>query len=97
MLADCLPGEALNLRQTHLWHSASSRLCTSPVAAASWRAVLVKDQIDTAWIPTTHGFIGFKKFLASRDATVVSRRKTPALHSREATMGECASGDISST
>lgn len=68
-----------------------------PVGPLHCVPVLVKDQIDTAGIPTTHGFIGFKNFVPSRDATVVARLKAAgAVVVAKATMGEFASGYISS-
>ena len=48
-------------------------------------------------LPTTHGFVGFKDFLPQSDATVVTRLKAAgALIIGKATMGEFASGYISS-
>jgi amidase len=58
---------------------------------------LVKDQIDTKDLPTTHGFVGFKEFVPRTDATVITRLKAAgALIIGKATMGEFASGYISS-
>jgi amidase len=59
--------------------------------------VLVKDQIDTSDMPTTHGFVGFKDFVPALDATIVTRlKRAGALIIGKATMGEFASGYISS-
>ena len=60
-------------------------------------AVLVKDQIDTSDMPTTHGFVGFKDFVPAADATIVTRlKRAGALILGKATMGEFASGYLSS-
>src|SRR5436190_4024072 len=60
-------------------------------------AVLVKDQIDTSDMPTTHGFVGFKDFVPTADATIVARlKRAGALILGKATMGEFASGYLSS-
>ena len=44
-----------------------------PVGRLHCVPVLVKDQIDTMDLPTTHGFIGFKDFVPQTDATTDSR------------------------
>ena len=70
---------------------------SGPVGRLHCVPTLVKDQIDTMEPPTTHGFVGFKDFLPQTDATVVARLKTAgALIIGKATMGEFASGYISS-
>ena len=68
-----------------------------PVGPLHCVPVLVKDQLDTNDIPTTHGFAGFKDFVPQTDATVVTKlRNAGALIIGKATMGEFASGYISS-
>jgi len=68
-----------------------------PVGRLHCVPTLVKDQIDTMELPTTHGFVGFKDFVPQTDATVVARLKAAgALIIGKATMGEFASGYISS-
>ena len=70
---------------------------SGPVGRLHCVPTLVKDQIDTMELPTTHGFVGFKDFLPQTDATVVARLKAAgALIIGKATMGEFASGYISS-
>ena len=70
---------------------------SGPVGRLHCVPTLVKDQIDTMELPTTHGFVGFKDFLPQSDATVVARLKAAgALLIGKATMGEFASGYISS-
>ena len=70
---------------------------SGPVGRLHCVPTLVKDQIDTMELPTTHGFVGFKDFLPQTDATVVTRLKAAgALIIGKATMGELASGYISS-
>ncbi len=90
--------QSLNVRALEEADQLDSALRMSgPVGALHCVPVLVKDQIDTAGIPTTHGFIGFKTFVPSRDATVVSRLKSAgAVIVAKTTMGEFASGYISS-
>src|SRR6266567_2823413 len=46
---------------------------SGPVGPLHCVAVLVKDQIDTSDMPTTHGFVGFKDFVPAADATIVTR------------------------
>jgi hypothetical protein len=66
---------------------------SGPVGRLHCVPTLVKDQIDTMELPTTHGFVGFKDFLPQSDATVVARLKAAgALIIGKATMGEFASG-----
>jgi amidase len=70
---------------------------SGPVGRLHCVPVLVKDQIDTMDMPTSHGFIGFKDFVPAADATIVTRLKTAgALIIGKTTMGELASGYISS-
>ena len=66
---------------------------SGPVGRLHCVPTLVKDQIDTMELPTTHGFAGFKGFVPQTDATVVARLKAAgALIIGKATMGEFASG-----
>jgi amidase len=68
-----------------------------PVGPLHCVPVLIKDQIDTSDMPTTHGFVGFKDFVPAVDATIVtSLKRAGALIIGKATMGEFASGYISS-
>lgn len=70
---------------------------TGPVGPLHCVPVLVKDQIDTNDMPTMHGFVGFKDFVPQTDASVVTKlRNAGALIMGKATMGEFASGYISS-
>jgi amidase len=70
---------------------------SGPVGPLHCVAVLVKDQIDTSDMPTTHGFVGFKDFVPAADATIVARlKRAGALILGKATMGEFASGYLSS-
>jgi amidase len=70
---------------------------SGPVGPLHCVAVLVKDQIDTSDMPTTHGFVGFKDFVPAADATIVTRlKRAGALILGKATMGEFASGYLSS-
>ena len=70
---------------------------TGPVGPLHCVPVLVKDQIDTNDMPTMHGFVGFKDFVPQTDASVVTKlRNAGALIIGKATMGEFASGYISS-
>jgi amidase len=70
---------------------------SGPVGRLHCVPTLVKDQIDTMELPTTHGFVGFKGFVPQTDATVVARLKAAgALIIGKATMGEFASGYVSS-
>jgi Asp-tRNA(Asn)/Glu-tRNA(Gln) amidotransferase A subunit family amidase len=70
---------------------------SGPVGRLHCVPILMKDQIDTSDLPTTHGFAGFKAFVPQSDATVVSRLKSAgAIVIGKATMGEFASGYISS-
>ena len=59
--------------------------------------VLVKDQVETADMPTTYGSILFREFTPQRDATAVKRlRAAGAIIIGKATMGELASGYLGS-
>ena len=97
-------GPALNAVQTVNPHAVqeAARLdavftASGPVGPLHCVPVLVKDQIDTSDMPTTHGFVGFKEFVPAADATIVTRlKRAGALILGKATMGEFASGYISS-
>jgi amidase len=97
-------GPALNAVQTVNPHAVqeAERLdavftASGPVGPLHCVPVLVKDQIDTRDMPTTHGFVGFKDFVPAADATIVTRlKRAGALLIGKATMGEFASGYISS-
>jgi amidase len=97
-------GPALNAVQTVNPHAVreAERLdamfaASGPVGPLHCVPVLVKDQIDTSDMPTTHGFVGFKDFVPAADATIVTRlKRAGALILGKATMGEFASGYISS-
>jgi len=97
-------GPSLNAMQTVNPHAVqeAERLdavltASGPVGPLHCIPILVKDQIDTSDMPTTHGFIGFKDFVPAADATIVTRlRRAGALIIGKATMGEFASGYISS-
>jgi amidase len=70
---------------------------SGPVGPLHCVPVLVKDQIDTSDMATTHGFVGFKDFVPAADATIVTRlKRAGALILGKATMGEFASGYLSS-
>ncbi len=70
---------------------------SGPVGPLHCVPVLLKDQIDTSDIPTTHGFAGFKDFVPATDATIVTKlKRAGALIIAKATMGEFASGYVSS-
>ena len=97
-------GPALNAVQTVNPHAIqeADRLdrafaTAGPVGPLHCVSVLVKDQLDTNDMPTTHGFAGFKGFVPHTDATVVTKlRNAGALIIGKASMGEFASGYISS-
>jgi Asp-tRNA(Asn)/Glu-tRNA(Gln) amidotransferase A subunit family amidase len=97
-------GPALNAVQTVNQHAVeeADRLdatfrASGPVGPLHCIPVLVKDQIDTSDLPTTHGFAGFRDFTPAADATVVTRlRHAGAVIIAKTTMGEFASGYISS-
>lgn len=56
--------------------------------------ILVKDEIDTAGMPTTLGSLVFKDFRPTRDAFVVERlRAAGAIILGKTTLGEMAAGD----
>ena len=58
--------------------------------------ILVKDEIDTAGMPTTHGTLVFKNYRPTKDAFVVERlRKAGAIILRKTTLSEFAAGDTS--
>jgi Asp-tRNA(Asn)/Glu-tRNA(Gln) amidotransferase A subunit family amidase len=66
---------------------------SGPVGVLHCIPILVKDQLETADMPTTYGSALFKDFVPQRDATVVARlRKAGAVIIAKATMGEFASG-----
>jgi len=66
---------------------------SGPVGSLHCIPVLVKDQLDTADMPTTYGSAVFKDFRPDGDATVVSKlRKAGAVIIAKTTMGEFASG-----
>lgn len=70
---------------------------SGPVGPLHCVPVLVKDQVDTSDMATTHGFVGFRNFTPSSDATIVARLKQAgALILGKTTMGEFASGYVSS-
>ncbi len=70
---------------------------TGPVGPLHCIPTLVKDQLETADIPTTYGSILFKDFVPARDATVVRKLKAAgAVVIAKATMGEFASGYLGS-
>jgi Asp-tRNA(Asn)/Glu-tRNA(Gln) amidotransferase A subunit family amidase len=59
--------------------------------------VLVKDHVETKDMPTTFGSTVFKDFVPERDATIVMKlRKAGAVIIGKSTMGEYASGYLSS-
>src|SRR4029453_10638485 len=56
--------------------------------------VLVKDEIDTAGMPTTLGTLVFKDYRPTRDAFVIARlRKAGAIILGKTTLSEYAAGD----
>lgn len=60
--------------------------------------VLVKDQIDTAGMPTTLGSVLFREYFPDQDATLVRRLKAAgALILAKATLGELGAGDAHGT
>ena len=70
---------------------------SGPVGGLHCIPVLVKDQLETADMPTTYGSAVFKDFVPQRDATVVTKlRKAGAVIIAKATMGEFASGIVGS-
>ncbi len=70
---------------------------SGPVGALHCIPILVKDQLETADMPTTYGSTVFKDFVPHRDATVVSKLKEAgAVIVGKATMGEFASGIVGS-
>jgi hypothetical protein len=70
---------------------------SGPVGALHCIPVLVKDQLETTDMPTTYGSAVFKDFVPLRDATVMTKlRKAGAVIIGKATMGEFASGIVTS-
>jgi len=70
---------------------------TGPVGPLHCIPTLVKDQLETADLPTTYGSILFKDFVPARDATVVRKLKSAgAIVLAKTTMGEFASGYLGS-
>jgi Asp-tRNA(Asn)/Glu-tRNA(Gln) amidotransferase A subunit family amidase len=70
---------------------------SGPVGPLHCIPVLVKDQLETADMPTTYGSSVFKDFVPQRDATVIAKlRKSGAIIIGKTTMGEFASGVVSS-
>jgi len=70
---------------------------SGPVGALHCIPVLVKDQVETNDMPTTYGSVLFKDFVPERDATIVTKlRSAGAVIIGKATMGEYASGYLSS-
>jgi amidase len=68
---------------------------SGPVGPLHCIPVLVKDQLETADMPTTYGSAVFKDFRPERDATVVAKlRKAGAVIIAKTTMGEFASGIV---
>ncbi len=70
---------------------------SGPVGALHCIPVLIKDQIDTADMPTTYGSAVFRDFVPQADATIVTRlRRAGAVVIGKATMGEYAASYFSS-
>jgi amidase len=68
-----------------------------PVGPLHGIPVLVKDQVETADLPTTYGSALFRGFRPGRDATAVQRLKAAgAVILAKTTMGEFASGFVGS-
>jgi Asp-tRNA(Asn)/Glu-tRNA(Gln) amidotransferase A subunit family amidase len=97
-------GPRLNAVQTvnpHALEEASrldaAFLSSGRVGALHCIPVLIKDQVETSDIVTTFGSAVFKDFVPQRDATIVTRlRKAGAVVIGKSTMGEYASGYLSS-
>ncbi len=69
---------------------------SGPVGPLHCIPVLVKDQVETADMPTTYGSILFKDFVPQRDATIVTRLKQAgAVIVGKSSMGEYAAGYLS--
>lgn len=67
---------------------------SGPVGPLHGIPVLVKDEIDTAGMPTTLGTLVFKDYRPSRDAFVIEQlRKAGAIILGKTTLGEFAAGD----
>ena len=59
--------------------------------------VLLKDQVETSWMPTTYGSALFKDFVPTRDATIVKRLTgAGAIILAKTTMGEFAARFVGS-
>lgn len=70
---------------------------SGPVGPLHCVPVLMKDQVETADMPTTYGSVVFKEFIPQRDATIVTRlKKAGAVIVAKTTMGEFASGYLGS-
>jgi amidase len=97
-------GPALNAVQTINPQAASeaARLdaafaAAGPVGPLHCVPLLLKDQVETAGIPTTYGSIVFKDFVPARDATIVTKlKRAGAVIIAKTTMGEFASGYLGS-
>lgn len=64
-----------------------------PVGRLHGIPVLVKDQVETADMPTTYGSVLFRDFVPKRNATVIEKlRAAGALILAKTTMGEFAAG-----
>jgi hypothetical protein len=67
---------------------------SGPVGPMHGIPILVKDEIDTAGMPTTLGTLVFKDYRPTRDAFAVDRlKKAGAIVLGKATLSEFASGD----
>jgi len=67
---------------------------SGPVGPLHGIAVLVKDEIDTAGMPTTLGTLVFKDYRPTRDAFVIERlKKAGAIILGKTTLSEYAAGD----
>lgn len=70
---------------------------SGPVGPLHCIPVLLKDQVETADMPTTYGSALFKDFVPATDATIVTRMKRAgAIIIAKATMGEYASRYVGS-
>jgi len=70
---------------------------SGPVGALHCVPVVVKDQVETADMPTTYGSAVFQQFVPQRDATVVVKLKAAgAIILGKTTMGEFANGYVGS-
>ena len=67
---------------------------SGPVGPLHGIPILVKDEIDTAGMPTTLGTLVFKDYRPTRDAFVIEQlRKAGAIILGKTTLGEFAAGD----